>query len=78
MFVILLDGGVFVVDIEARGDAFGNHPGAEPARRSMTALGNDAPVEDQADAVRAPSVEVVADDMLEKHPVPCQNLSLVR
>ena len=37
-FVVLRDRGVFVVDVQARGDAFGDHPGAEPARcRSRSA-----------------------------------------
>src|SRR3954454_9629291 len=30
--VVLLDRGVLVVDVQARGDALGDHPSAEPAR----------------------------------------------
>jgi hypothetical protein len=40
----------------------------EPSRGAVAARGDDAAVEDQADPVRAPGVEVVAGDVLEEHP----------
>jgi hypothetical protein len=63
----LLDRGVFVVHVQARGDAFGDHPGAEPAG-CLTGPGfHQSAIEDQADLVRATDVEVVADDLFEEH-----------
>jgi hypothetical protein len=35
--VVLLDRGVLVVDVQARGDAAGDHSGAEPSRRGVDA-----------------------------------------
>ena len=66
--VVLLDRGVLVVHVQARGDAAGDHPGAEPARGGAGPGAHQPPGEDQADLVRAPGIEVVADDLLEEHP----------
>jgi hypothetical protein len=63
--VVLLDRGVFVVDVETRGDALGDDPGAKPARGRPRPPGLESAIEDQPDPVRAPGVEVVADDVFE-------------
>ena len=68
LLVVLLDGGVLVVGMQARGDAVGDHPGAEPARGWRAALGHESAVKDQADLVRPADVEVVADDLFEEDP----------
>jgi hypothetical protein len=47
--VVLLDLGVLVVDVQARGDPFGDYPGAEPSRGGVFATAADLPVEDQPD-----------------------------
>ena len=46
--VVLLDLGVLVVDVQARGDALGDDPGAEPSRGGVRALADDAAAEDEA------------------------------
>jgi hypothetical protein len=66
--VILLDLGVFVVDVQARGDPVGDDSGTERAGGGLLAAAVDPPVEDEADLVGAPGVEVVADDLFEEHP----------
>jgi hypothetical protein len=58
--VVLFDLGVLVVDVHARGDPGGDHPGAEPARGDPWAGASQPAVEDEADLVGAPGVEVVA------------------
>ena len=40
-FVVLLDLGVLVVDVQARDDPVGDDAGAEPARRGALALADD-------------------------------------
>src|SRR6202008_2494667 len=67
-FVILLDFGVLVVDMQARGDSLGDYPSPEPAWSFAAALGNDAPVEARRGVVGAAEVEVVAYDLLEEDP----------
>jgi hypothetical protein len=66
--VVLLDRGVLVVDVQARGDALGDHPGAEPTRGRSRSAPHQFAVEDQADLVGPAGVEVVADDVFEEHP----------
>ena len=41
LFVVLLDLRVLVVHVQARGDPFGEHPGAEPSRGGPLAPGAD-------------------------------------
>src|SRR5512132_2239896 len=57
--VVLLDLGVFVVDVQGRDDPVGDDSGAEPAGGFAAPRADDAPVEDQADLVGAADVEVV-------------------
>ena len=66
--VVLLDRGVLVVHVQARGDAAGDYPGAEAAGGGAGAGALQPPVEDQADLAGAAGVEVVADDLLEEDP----------
>ena len=66
--VVLLDRGVLVVHVQAWGDPAGDHPGAEPARGGAGAGPLQPPREDEADLVGAPSVKIVADDLLEEDP----------
>jgi len=66
--VVLLDLGVLVVDVQARGHALGDDPGAEPSRRGALALADDPAVEDQRYPVRAAEVQVVADQLVEEDP----------
>src|SRR6202171_3173111 len=68
LFVVLLDSGVLVVHVQARGDSFGDHPGAERAWCRAWPATHQPPVEDQRNLVGAADVEVVADDLLEKDP----------
>jgi hypothetical protein len=70
--VVLLDLGVFVVEVQARGDPAGQHAGAEPAGGLVAAAGDDPAVEDHADVVGASDVEVVADDLLEEDASGCR------
>jgi hypothetical protein len=64
LFVVLLDLGSLVVDVQRRGDAFSDHPGAEASRRAF----GDAPFEDERHLVGTADVEVVADHLLEEDP----------
>ena len=66
--MVLLDGGVLVVHVQAGCDPGGDDPGAEPARGVLLAPVVDASGEDQPDVVGAADVEVVADDLLEEDP----------
>src|SRR5258708_27201166 len=61
-FVVLLDGGVFVVDVEGRDHPIGDHAGAE----SAWCLARDAAAEDELDTIRPPEIEIVPDDLLEE------------
>ena len=54
LFVVLLDLGVLVVDVQRRRDALGGDPGAEPARGFVFAAVEDSAVEDQADVIGRP------------------------
>ena len=51
--MVLLDAGVLVVRVQARGDPTGDDPGAEPAGGGTSFPGLDTAAEDQADLVRA-------------------------
>src|SRR5438876_2906764 len=62
LLVVLLDARAFVVDVQRGGDALGEHPGAEAARRAT----GDAAAEDELDLVGAADVEILADDLLEE------------
>src|SRR5215218_3035603 len=64
----LLDLGVLIVDVQGRDDPVGDDSGAEPAGGFATAFADDAPIEDQADLVRAADVEVVMQHLLEEDP----------
>ncbi len=66
--MVLLDGGVFVVDVQAGGDAVGDDPGPEPAGGGPRAGAHEAAVEDETDLVGAAEVEVVPDDLFEEDP----------
>src|SRR3982750_1510987 len=66
LLVVLLDLGVLVVDVQARGDPVDDHPDAERARRRAVASVDYPPVEDEADLVGAAGVEVVPDDLFEE------------
>ena len=66
--VVLLDRGVLVVHVQARGDPAGDHPGAEPAGGGAGAAAHQPPAEDQADLAGAPGAEIVPDDLLAEHP----------
>jgi len=68
LFVVLLDLVVLVVNVQRRDNPIGDHPSTEPARGLAFAAVDDAPIKDQADAIRSADVEVVADDLLEKDP----------
>src|SRR3954454_18894643 len=66
--VVLLHGGVFVLGVQRRSDAVGDHPGPEQGRGGPFPTVVDAPVEDQPDLIGAADVEVVADDVFEEDP----------
>ena len=66
--MVLLDPGVLVVDVQARGDPFGDHPGAEPVPVSGVARDASAGGRRSGNLVGAADVEVVADDLLEEDP----------
>ena len=66
--VVRLDGGVFVVHVQARGDAICDDPGAETSRGTVTPATDDAALEDQTDLVGAPDVQVVPDHLFEEDP----------
>jgi hypothetical protein len=68
LLVILLDLGVLVVDVQARGHALGENAGAERAGGGSRSAAFQPPVEDQRDLIGAAGVEVVPDDLLEEHP----------
>src|SRR3974377_1227994 len=63
LLVILLDPGVFVVDVERGCDALGEDAGAHPPRGSA----GDPAIEDQLDLLGTTEIEVLADDLLEEH-----------
>jgi hypothetical protein len=65
--VVLLDRGVLVVHVQARGDPLVMTRGAEPSRSQAPFVVLDAAVEDQGDLVGPPGIEVVPDDLLEEH-----------
>src|SRR5205823_3507763 len=60
--VVLLDLGVLVEHVQARGDPVGDHAGGKDAGSVVLAATVDGPAEDQADAVGPAQVKVVADD----------------
>ncbi len=66
--VVLLQLGASVVDVQRRGDALGDDPGAEPSWGAEASAPEDASVEDEADLVGTTDVEVLADDVFEEHP----------
>jgi len=66
--VVLLDLGVLVVDVDRRGHAGGQHPGAPPRRGRAPATQTHAAVKDQADLVGPAEVKVLADQLLKEHP----------
>ena len=57
---VLLDRGVFVVHVQARGDPGGDHPGPEPSRCRARAAADRTGVVDETDLTGAADVEVVA------------------
>src|SRR3954451_11739705 len=59
--VVLLDLGVLVVHVQARGGPLGGYPGAGPAGGGAPGAAVHPPVEDQADLVGPADVEVVPD-----------------
>ena len=65
---VLLDRGVFVVHVQARGDPGGDHPGPGTVPVSREAAADRTGVEDETDLIGAADVEVVADDLLEEDP----------
>jgi hypothetical protein len=65
--VVLLDLGVFVVDVDRGGDIGGDQARAPPRRRWALAAYAYLAVEDQAGLVRPAEVEVLADQLLEEH-----------
>ena len=66
--VVLLDGGVLVVDVQARGDPGGDNPGPEPSRCRVGSAPPQLAVEDEADLVGAADVEVVVQHLFEEDP----------
>ena len=58
--VVLLDGGVLVVDVQARDDPGGDNPGPEPSRCRAGSAPPQLAVEDEADPVGAADIEIVA------------------
>lgn len=62
LLVVLLDAGLFVVDVQRRHHAVGDDAGAEPPRRAAAHLA----VEHQAHLAGAADVEVLADHLLEE------------
>jgi len=61
--MILLDAGMLVVDVQRRGDVFGEDAGAETAR----GLARDLAVEDELNLLRSAEIEILADHLLEEH-----------
>ncbi len=61
---VLLDPGVLVADMQRGIHPMGDDARREPARRALV----DSPVEDQADLVGTPQVQMVADHLLEPLP----------
>ena len=71
--MVLLDAGVLVVHVQARGDPVGDHPGAEPARGRAVTAAHEAPVEDQADLVSATGSSTAAKALSNGvNPIPAQ------
>ena len=66
--MVLLDLGVLVEHVQARGDPVGDHAGGERAGGVVLAAAVDAAAEDQADAVGPAEAGVVPDDLLEEDP----------
>src|SRR5262249_29857970 len=66
--VVLLDLGVLVIHVQARGDALGDDAGTEPPRCRVLASALDAAPEAEAHVVGPANVEVVADQLLEEDP----------
>jgi hypothetical protein len=62
--VVLLDPGVFVIDVQGRSYVLRQDAGPEPPRR----LAGDLAIEDQLDFLRASEIEVLADHLLEEQP----------
>ena len=60
--MILLDAGMFVVDVQRRGDSFGNHSRTE----TMAAVARDTAIEDELDPIRTAEVEVLANHLFEE------------
>ena len=63
LFEVLLDTGVFVIDMQGRDYALGQHPGAKTARGFL----GYPTLEDQLHLVGTAQVEVFADDLLEEN-----------
>ena len=61
-FVVLLDAGFFVVDVERGDDAFGQNPRAEYAR----GLPRDAAIENELHLIGPAEVEILAHDFFEQ------------
>jgi hypothetical protein len=64
LFVILLDPGALVINVDGGCDAPGEDAGAQAARGAA----GDAAVKDQLDLVGPAEIEVLADDLFEKQP----------
>lgn len=72
--MILLDTGAFVIDVQRRNHAIGNHP---RAKWSGSAL-SDPTLEDQLNFFRTTDIEVFANHLFKENPAadgPVQNLS---
>ena len=63
-FVILLDPGALVIDVQGGRDTLGEDAGAQPSRG---AAGNPA-VKDQLDLIEPAEIEVLTDHLFEKQP----------
>jgi len=60
--VVLLDPGVFVLDVQGRCYVLGQDAGPNPSR----CLAVDLAIEDQLDVLRATEIEVLADHLFEE------------
>ena len=71
--MILLDSGVFIIDMQGWDHPIGNHPCAELAGGTSAA----APVKNQLHLAGSADVEILADHLFEEHPAgygPIQHL----
>ena len=60
--MVLLDPGVFVIDVQGRCYVLGQDAGPKPSR----CLAGDLAVEDQLDFLRATEIKVLADHLFEE------------